>query len=96
MCTESICLRGSELIAHDRTVEEIQAAIGADWLIYQDLPDLVTAARDGNPDINDYEDSVFSGNYVTGDVTADYLVEFKTDPNDTTKTDRDAVHFEER
>ena len=85
----------SELIAHDRTVEEIQAAIGADWLIYQDLEDLVAAARDGNPEIQVYEDSVFSGRYVTGDVNIDYLSALEAIRNDATKADRDAVHHED-
>jgi len=85
----------SELIAHGRTVEEIQAAIGADWLIYQDLEDLVTAARDGNPEIQVYEDSVFSGRYVTGDVNLDYLSALEALRNDATKSDRDAVHHED-
>jgi amidophosphoribosyltransferase len=62
-----------ELIAHDRTVEEIREAIGADWLVYQDLDALIRSARDGNPEIEHYEDSVFSGRYVTGDVDAAYL-----------------------
>tara|TARA_Y100001968_G_scaffold333690_1_gene398414 strand:+ start:2849 stop:4348 length:1500 start_codon:yes stop_codon:yes gene_type:complete len=84
-----------ELIAHDRTVEEIQDAIGADWLIYQDLEDLVAAARDGNPDITVYEDSVFSGRYVTGDLSDGYLQSLEASRNDATKTHRDAVHLEE-
>ena len=84
-----------ELIAHDRTVEEIQDAIGADWLIYQDLEDLVAAARDGNADITVYEDSVFSGRYVTGDLSDGYLQSLEANRNDATKTHRDAVHLEE-
>jgi len=62
-----------ELIAHGREVTEIQEAIGADWLIYQDLDDLRDCAREGNPAIGHYEDSVFSGEYVTGDVSGGYL-----------------------
>ena len=62
-----------ELIAHGRSVEEIQQEIGADWLIYQDLEDLIASAAEGNPAIPAYEDSVFSGRYVTGDVDAKYL-----------------------
>jgi amidophosphoribosyltransferase len=54
-------------------VEEIQQEIGADWLIYQDLDDLIASAAEGNPAIPAYEDSVFSGRYVTGDVDAKYL-----------------------
>jgi amidophosphoribosyltransferase len=74
-----------ELIAHDRTVREIEAEIGADWLIYQDLEDLRSSAREGNPKIADYEDSVFSGEYVTGDVNAAYLEDLEASRNDVSK-----------
>jgi amidophosphoribosyltransferase len=63
----------SELIAHDRTEEEIREAIGADWLIYQDLDDLVESCQGGNPDITQFDCSVFNGQYITQDVTEDYL-----------------------
>jgi amidophosphoribosyltransferase len=62
-----------ELIAHNRDEDEICRLIGADRLIYQDLDALVDAARRGNPDILDFEQSCFSGDYVTGDVSAGYL-----------------------
>ena len=74
-----------ELIAHGRAVEEIQDEIGADWLIYQDLPDLLQSTRSGNPDIVDYEDSVFSGNYITGDVEVDYLASLEAARKDSAK-----------
>jgi amidophosphoribosyltransferase len=74
-----------ELIAHDRTVQEIESEIGADWLIYQDLEDLRSSAREGNPEIADYEDSVFSGEYVTGDVNAAYLEDLEASRNDVSK-----------
>jgi len=80
----------AELIAHQRTETEIQEAIGADWLIYQDLEALVASARDGNPEIEDYEDSVFSGKYVTGDVTPAYLLALEASRNDAIRSDRDA------
>jgi len=63
----------SELIAHGRTVDEIRKLIGADWLVYQDLPDLIAAAREGNPKIDGFDCSVFNGEYVTGDIDAPYL-----------------------
>ncbi|MDC0661865.1 amidophosphoribosyltransferase [Marinobacter sp. SS21] len=63
----------SELIAHDRSVEEICEMIGADWLIYQDLDDLITCVNDVNPEIESWECSVFDGQYVTGDVDQAYL-----------------------
>ena len=62
-----------ELIAHDRTVEEIQTLIGADWLVYQDLEDLISCVNDVNPDIEGWECSVFNGKYITGDVDDAYL-----------------------
>ena len=63
----------SELIATGRTVEEVQELIGADWLVYQDLEDLVACAREGNPGIDRFDCSVFDGHYVTGDIDQDYL-----------------------
>lgn len=63
----------SELVASGRDVAEINAQIGADRLIFQDLADLVEAAREGNPKITQFEASVFDGIYVTGDVNQDYL-----------------------
>ena len=63
----------NELVGHDRDDEEIARVIGADWLVYQDLDDLIEAARRGNPDITRFETSVFNGDYVTGDITQDYL-----------------------
>ena len=63
----------TELVAHNRTEEEIGEYIGADWLIYQDLNDLVEAARTGNPSIQQFECSVFDGNYITADIDSSYL-----------------------
>lgn len=62
-----------ELIAHDRTVKEIQELIGADWLVYQDLDDLISCVNDVNDNIEGWECSVFNGNYITGDVDDAYL-----------------------
>ena len=63
----------SELIASDRTDEQIRAEIGADALVYQDLEALREAVRSVNPTITRFETSCFDGHYVTGDVTAEYL-----------------------
>ena len=65
--------QASELIAHGRSEREVQKLLGADWLIYQDLDDLVEAVRSGNPAIRCFETSCFSGHYVTGDITPEYL-----------------------
>ncbi len=77
-----------ELIAHGRTVSEIEHEIGADWLIYQDLDDLISAAREGNPEITLYDDSVFSGKYITGDVNIEYLANLEADRNDRARAKR--------
>lgn len=63
----------NELIAHGHTVEEVRDVIGADWLVYQDLEDLITCVNDVNDDIDGWECSVFTGDYVTGDVDEAYL-----------------------
>lgn len=62
-----------ELIATGRTVEEVASAIGADRVIYQDLSDLIGAAREGNPRVTEFDTSCFDGVYVTGDVDRKYL-----------------------
>jgi len=55
-----------ELVAFGRTEQEIQKKLGADWLIYQDLPDLIEACREGNESIQKFDTSCFSGEYITG------------------------------
>ena len=74
-----------ELIASGKTETEIEEAIGADWLIYQDLEDLISTALEGNPDIEQYECSVFNGEYVTGDVDEIYLKRIENLRNDAAK-----------
>lgn len=61
-----------DLIAHERSTEEVCEAINADRLIYQSLGDLINAVRAGNAEIEEFDCSVFNGQYVTG-VTSDYL-----------------------
>ena len=75
----------NELIAHDRTEEEVQDIIGADWLIYQDLDDLVASAQEGNPAIRQFDCSVFNGEYVTGDIDSHYLNHIESLRNDASK-----------
>ncbi|WP_159990600.1 amidophosphoribosyltransferase [Pelistega ratti] len=62
-----------ELIAHDRSVQEVCQEIGADGLVYQDLEDLKKAVQDLNPDIKSFDTSCFDGIYVTGDIDQAYL-----------------------
>jgi amidophosphoribosyltransferase len=78
----------NELIGNGRTEEQIAAEIGADRLIYQDLPDLIEAAREGNPKIQRFDASCFDGVYVTGDVSRDYLNRIEQARCDASKTAR--------
>lgn len=80
----------SELIANGRNVEEIQELIGADRLIYQDLHGLVRSVRHDNSNITEFDTSCFSGEYVTGDVTEQYLNELEARRNDAAKRSRDS------
>lgn len=61
-----------ELIAHGREPAEIAAQLGADQLVYQDLPRLESAVL-ADSDVTELELCCFSGDYVTGTVTPDYL-----------------------
>lgn len=81
----------NELIAHGRDPEEISKMIGADALMFQDLDDLITAVGMGNPSITTFETSVFSGQYVTGDIDQAYLDLIDTIRNDDAKLDREQV-----
>jgi len=77
-----------ELIAHDRTEQEVEKALGCDWLIYQDLEDLINAVQRGNPEIKEFDTSCFNGQYVTGDVNQEYLDRLSSNRNDDAKTRR--------
>ena len=63
----------TELVAHNRDSKAIAEAIGADLVIYQTLPDLISAVRQLNPVIEAFDCSVFTGEYVTGGVDESYL-----------------------
>ena len=68
----------AELIAAHRSEEEVAIELGADALIYQDLEALESAVRQINPKLTRFETSCFDGNYITGDVTSDYLLAIET------------------
>ena len=78
----------SELIANGRDVDEIRQIIGADRLIYQDLHGLIRSVRHDNSEIAQFDTSCFSGEYVTGDITKEYLSELEQVRNDQAKTMR--------
>jgi amidophosphoribosyltransferase len=77
-----------ELIAHGRTDEEVCKEIGADWLLFQDLEDLVDAVKKGSDAIQGFDDSVFTGNYITGDIDEKYLDLLQSARSDSAKKER--------
>jgi amidophosphoribosyltransferase len=82
----------TELIANGRSAEEIEELIGADRLIYQDLHGLIRSVRHDNSSITEFDTSCFSGEYVTGDVTDEYLHEIERRRNDAEKQRQEAKH----
>ncbi|WP_075319984.1 amidophosphoribosyltransferase [Histophilus somni] len=86
----------NELIAYGRDVHEIAKLIGVDKLIFQDLDALTRAVQQENPAIKDFDCSVFTGVYVTGDITSAYLDQVADLRNDKAKKKRekDATNLE--
>ena len=80
-----------ELIAHNRSTQDVADLIGADWLIYQDLPDLIEAVGGGKIKIEQFDCAVFDGKYVTGDVDEAYLNKIEQARNDASKVKSQAV-----
>jgi len=80
----------AELIGYGRDEQQIAAAIGADWLVYQDLGDLVDAVlHKKNKAVTHFEASVFDGKYITGDVTPEYLAALEQARCDVAKEQRE-------
>ncbi len=75
-----------EYVAFNKTNEEICEAIGADWLIYQDLQDLVESCLGaGDTSLANFDCSCFNGVYVTGGVTEEYLSKVEAARADSSK-----------
>ncbi|MDD5410896.1 MAG: amidophosphoribosyltransferase [Methylobacter sp.] len=81
-----------ELIAHNRTEDEVRVAIGADRVIYQELDDLIEAVRKGNPDIKHFDTSCFSNEYITGDIDEVYLERTEALRNDSAQAARSSAN----
>ena len=62
-----------ELIAYGRSTEEVCREITADALVYQDVEAMKRAISDCNPALKNFEASCFDGQYITGDITQEYL-----------------------
>jgi amidophosphoribosyltransferase len=79
-----------ELVAHGRTEQEVCDLIGADGLVYQDLDDLIEAVgKKGKTAVERFDTSVFNGEYITGDITPDYLDRLEADRCDGAKAERE-------
>ncbi|MBX9835972.1 MAG: amidophosphoribosyltransferase [Burkholderiaceae bacterium] len=69
----------NELVAHNRTIEEIRESIGCDALIYQDVEGMKKAIASLNPHLDGFDASCFDGIYVTGDITAEGIERMNAD-----------------
>ena len=63
----------TELVAHDRSIEEIRVAIGCDALIYQEVEGMKRAIGSLNPQLDGFDASCFDGVYITGDITPETI-----------------------
>eukprot|EP00127_Corallochytrium_limacisporum_P001926 Clim_evm81s88 gene=Clim_evmTU81s88 len=79
-----------ELVAYGRTEAEVAREIGADKVFYQTEEDLKECVKKLNPDINDFDCSVFSGCYVTGNVDSNYLDALALRRSDSQKVAKDS------
>jgi len=61
-----------ELVAHGRKIPDINRELGSDYLIYQEVADMQAAILEGSP-LTELEMSCFTGEYVTGTVSEEYL-----------------------
>jgi amidophosphoribosyltransferase len=77
----------SELVAAGKSEKEVEQLLGADWLIYQNLDDLVWAVQDGNEELKQFDTSCFSGEYVTG-LDREYLQQIEMLRSDDAKAAR--------
>ena len=68
----------SDLIAHNRSINEVATLIGADEVFYQDLQPLLEGMKQLNPELDGFDASCFNGQYTTGTVSAEYLATLST------------------
>ena len=80
-----------ELVAFNRSEEDVARAIGADRLFYQSLDGLVDAVQHGNPRLQEFDTSCFTGEYVTGGVSRSYLEQIAEHRADAAKRVRGAA-----
>ena len=75
----------TELIAHQKDEDQIAEYIGADWLVYQNLEDLIRSAKEGNKQIENFETSIFDCEYLDDQVSSDYLKNLEVLRSDSNK-----------
>lgn len=85
-----------ELIAFDKNNDEIAKLIGVDKLIFQSLEDLNKSIQLENPQIEHFEESVFTGEYITGGISANYLLKLAKTRSDQEKQkqNKDSTNIE--
>ncbi len=81
-----------ELVAFNKTEQQVQKDIGADWLIYQEINDMIKAVipSDNDNAPKQFDCSVFDGKYVTGDIDDLYFTKLKANRGDTAKQKEDS------
>mmetsp|Transcript_9054 Transcript_9054/g.25935 ORF Transcript_9054/g.25935 Transcript_9054/m.25935 type:complete len:529 (+) Transcript_9054:430-2016(+) len=86
-----------ELIAYERNEEQIAQKIGCEWVVYQDLDDLVDSVKsiadnsnnEAQQPLTTFDTSCFSGTYVTGESMGDeYFTKLFALRNDDAKQKR--------
>ena len=78
----------SELIASNKSDKDVAKEINADWLIYQKLNDLIESVKEGNPEIQEFETSIFTGEYITP-LDKNYLEDLENTRKDELKIQRE-------
>jgi amidophosphoribosyltransferase len=78
-------------MASRKNEDEMAKIIGADWLVYQTLEDLIEAVTYEETGIEAFETSCFSGEYVTNDITENYLNIVELKRNDAAKTEQEEI-----
>jgi amidophosphoribosyltransferase len=79
-----------ELIAADRSIEQIREYIGADALIYQDVDAMKRVVGALNPRLDGFEASCFDGRYITGDVSVEDFAAMEAQRNSARNDDEDS------
>jgi amidophosphoribosyltransferase len=75
----------AELVAHNRSIEEIRQVIGCDALIYQEVEGMKRAIGQLNPALAGFDASCFDGIYVTGDITPETIAQMNADRVDSSE-----------